>query len=148
MVTSQNGLDLIKRFEGLCLTAYTCPAGVPTIGWGHTHAVTLGSTITDREAETLLAADVLSVETSVRNLVTVPVNQNQWDAMVSFVFNVGVQRFKTSTLLYKLNHGDAAGAGAEFLKWVFANVGGKMTVLAGLKSRREAESYLFFEPVN
>lgn len=140
MSLSQAGLDMIKGFEGLRLTAYQDSAGVWTIGYGHTGPdVRPGMTITQARAEQLLRQDVARFEQAVRDAVRVPLTQNQFDALVSFSFNVGAGAFRGSTLLSKLNAGDYAGAQAEFGRWVHA--GGQR--LEGLVRRRTAEAELF-----
>jgi len=139
MKISEKGLNLIKQFEGLRLEAYLCSAGVPTIGYGHTRGVKLGQTITQEQADAFLSEDIHEFELAVQRLVFVPITQNQFDALVSFVFNVGIGNLKKSTLLKKLNEGDVVGAANEFNKWVFA--GGKK--LKGLQRRRDKERLLF-----
>ena len=138
--TSTNGLNLIRRFEGEKLTAYRCPAGIWTIGVGHTGPdVYSGLTITEERSLELLRADVSTFEAAVNSLVRVPLNQNQFDALVSFVFNVGNGALKGSTLLRKLNAGDYEGAAKEFGRWTKA-LGQTLT---GLIKRRAAEAGLF-----
>jgi len=139
MQISEKGLDLIKRFEGCQLSAYRCPAGVLTIGYGHTHGVHAGDTCTPRQAELWLTEDCSVAELTIESNVKVPVNQNQFDALVSFVFNLGAGNFVKSTLLKKLNAGDYTGAAIEFDCWV--NAGGRK--LPGLVKRRAAERELF-----
>lgn len=144
MQISNNGINLIKQFEGCKLTAYQDSVGVWTIGYGWTQpvegkTVAKGMTITQQKASDLLTEGVAQYEKGVTNLVTVPVNQNQFDALVDFAYNLGVNALKGSTLLKKLNAGDYAGAANEFPKWNKA--GGKE--LAGLTRRREAERSLF-----
>ena len=139
MKISQKGLDLIKQFEGLRLKAYLCAAGVPTIGYGHTRGVSLGMSITEEQAEGYLLEDIHEFELAIQRLVYTRLTQNQFDALVSFTFNLGIGSLKTSTLLKKLNAGDIAGAANEFNKWVYA--GGKK--LKGLIKRRAAERLLF-----
>ncbi|MBK3870977.1 lysozyme [Stutzerimonas frequens] len=139
MHTSQNGLDLIKSFEGLRLSAYKDVVGVVTIGYGTTSGVKMGDTITKERAEELLREDVKRFEQQVQRLVKVPLTQGQFDALVSFVYNLGAGNLSNSTLLRLLNAGDYAGAGAQFERWNKA--GGK--VLAGLVRRRAAERALF-----
>ncbi len=142
MQTSQKGFDLITGFEGCELTAYPDPgSGVEpwTIGYGHTHGVTKGDVITQAQALQFLRDDVKIPELSIDTNVSAELNQNQFDALVSFIFNVGSENFTSSTLLKKLNAGDYAGAADEFLKWVHAN--GK--TLPGLVERRAAERELF-----
>lgn len=139
MQISQAGLDLIKSFEGFEPEAYLCPAGIWTIGYGHTGNVEEGQTITEEEAEELLRQDVTFAEDAVTDYVEGDLTQGQFDALVCFVFNIGVGAFRESTLLRLLNQGDSEGAAEQFLRWNKA--GGK--VLAGLTRRREAERELF-----
>lgn len=139
MQISKAGLDLIKQFEGLYLKAYRCPAGVPTIGYGHTAGVAMGQTITQQQADDYLRRDVRQFERAVARLVTVPLTQGQFDALVSFAFNLGEGALAQSTLLRLLNAGDYAGAAAQFDRWNKA--GGR--VLPGVVRRRAAERALF-----
>ncbi|MGP2504483.1 lysozyme [Pantoea ananatis] len=139
MKTSQEGIDLIKHFEGVKLKAYQCPAGIWTIGYGHTNNVKRGDVITEITADKFLRQDLESSEKCVITLVKVDYTQSQFDAMVSFVFNLGQGAFRTSTLLKKINSKDYAGASMEFIRWV--NVGG--VKMAGLILRRRAEKILF-----
>jgi len=140
-ITSVGRTELIRAFEGLELKAYKCPAGVLTIGYGHTKTVTAGMVITEEEAEALLREDLLWVEETINNKVTVPLTQSQYDALASFIYNVGSGAFTKSTLLRKLNTGDYVGASAEFKRWNKAD--GR--VLKGLVRRRKAEQELFDE---
>lgn len=138
------GLTLVKSFEGLELTAYQDSVGVWTIGYGHTAAagppeVYAGQRISEAEAENILRRDLNLFEDGVRDLVTVPLNSNQFSALVVFSFNVGLGAFESSTLRRKLNAGDYEGASNEFPRWVKA--GGQ--TLAGLVRRRDAERALF-----
>jgi lysozyme len=134
------GLDLIKEFEGLKLRAYLCPAKVWTIGYGSTGPhVTAGKVITNAEAEDLLKEDLARFERAVTGFVTVPLTQNQYDALVSFAFNVGISALERSTLLRRVNAKRFDDVPAEFLKWTLA--GGKR--LTGLARRRKAEAALF-----
>ncbi|CAI2160004.1 MULTISPECIES: lysozyme [Serratia] len=142
MKISSRGIALIKEFEGLRLHAYRCAADVWTVGYGHTAGVTKGDIITVDEAQTMLTNDITVFERAVSQAVAVPLNQSQYDALVSLVFNIGQGNFKRSTLLKKLNKQDYVGAGNEFLRWTRAN--GK--VLPGLIRRREAERVLFETP--
>lgn len=137
--TSAKGIELIKRFEGCKTSAYICPAGVWTIGYGHTKTAKPGLTITTAQAEALLKRDLVVFESIVNTRVTAPINQNQFDALVSFTYNVGSTAFTRSTLLRKLNAKDYKGAAFEFGRWVYA---GKKKLL-GLERRREAEKALF-----
>lgn len=139
MKISINGIDLIKRFEGCRLTAYKCPSGVYTIGYGHTNGVKKGQRITQAQAEAYLREDVAKFENGVNKYVSAPLTQNQFDALVSFTYNCGLGAFKNSTLLKKLNAKDYEGAGKELLRWNKANG----VVLDGLKRRRNAEKALF-----
>lgn len=142
MKISSAGLNLIKEFEGLCTTAYVCPAGVLSIGYGHTKNVKKGDVITKDGAEELLKKDLKEFEeavTAMLDIREVAVNQCQFDALVCFAFNVGTKALDTSTLLKKLTIGDVEGASDEFLRWNKA--GGK--VLEGLTRRRQAERRLF-----
>ena len=141
MHISDKGLDLIKRFEGFRDTAYLCPAGVWTIGYGHTQDVKEGDTITQDKAEELLREEVAAKYEPivVSNTNGLELTQGQFDALVSFVYNVGAYNFETSHLLSRLKAGDIEGAAAQFERWNRA--GGK--VLDGLTARRAAERELF-----
>ncbi|KTI36939.1 lysozyme [Enterobacter cloacae] len=144
MQTSDKGIALIKQFEGCKLTAYQDSVGVWTIGYGWTQPVDgkpirAGMTIKQETAERLLKTGLVSYERDVSRLVKVGMTQGQFDALVSFTYNLGARSLSTSTLLRKLNAGDYAGAADEFLRWNKA--GGK--VLNGLTRRREAERALF-----
>lgn len=143
MTPSKACFDLIKRFENCILHAYPDPAtgGDPwTIGVGHTGPeVHKGLTISEGIADAYLIKDVQDAVEAVNNLVRVDLSQNQFDALVSFVFNCGAKAFSTSTLLKKLNDGDMLGASLEILKW---NRGGGH-VMNGLVRRRAAEQSLF-----
>ncbi len=139
MRTSQQGLDLIKSFEGLRLSAYKCPADVWTIGYGTTAGVKPGQTITPERADELLREDVAKVEAQVLRTIKVPLKQGQFDALVSFTYNLGVGNLADSTLARLLNAGDYMGAAAQFDRWNKA--GGK--VLKGLVTRRAAERAMF-----
>jgi len=146
MRVSQNGIDLIKKFEGLRLTAYICPAGVLTIGYGHTgDDVKSGLRITEEKAEELLWRDTESAQQTVSSFVTVKINQNEYDALVSFTFNIGPTAFVNSTLLRLLNHGaERSVVAAEFSRWVKA---GDDKPVPGLVRRRDEEKKLFLEKV-
>lgn len=144
MQTSKKGIALIKQFEGCKLTAYQDSVGVWTIGYGWTQPVDgkpirAGMTIKQETAERLMKTGLVSYESDVSRLVKVGLTQGQFDALVSFTYNLGARSLSTSTLLRKLNAGDYAGAADEFLRWNKA--GGK--VLNGLTRRREAERALF-----
>lgn len=137
MEPSKACIDLIRTFEGLELEAYLCPAGIPTIGYGHTRGVKLGQTITRQLADALLEQDIDEVAALVSRIIQVQLTQGQFDAVASFAFNC--EHWIGSTLVRKVNQGDFAGAAQEFPKWNHA--GGK--VLDGLTRRRTAEQLLF-----
>jgi len=144
MKTSAAGINLIKEFEGVRLKAYRCPADVWTIGVGHTSAagppvVKAGMEITNAQAMKILANDLVKFEDGVDSAVKVPLKQNQFDALVSFAFNVGLGALAKSTLLKKLNAGQYDAVPAELMKWTKA--GGKE--LPGLVRRRRAEAALW-----
>ncbi|MGA2903727.1 MAG: lysozyme [Candidatus Korobacteraceae bacterium] len=140
---SNKGLALTQQFEGLRLTAYQDQVGKWTIGYGHTGPdVQPGLTITQDQANALLVQDVASAVASVNRMVTVPLTQNQFDALVDFVFNLGSGNLASSTLLRELNAGNSAAAAAQFVVWVYA--GG--VVSQGLLKRRQAEQALFLSP--
>lgn len=140
MKTSKAGIELIKRHEGLRLAAYLCPAGVPTIGYGHTKGVRFGQVITEAEAEQFLIEDLKTSEQEIDSH-NLQLNQNQFDALVSFVFNVGAGNFRSSTLLRRVRFNpDDRDIENQFKRWVYAN--GR--VLPGLIKRRNDESKLYF----
>jgi lysozyme len=139
MKLSQDGKKLIQSFEGLRLSAYQDSVGVWTIGYGHTKGVKPGDQINSRRADELFMEDVKGFEVEVNTLVTVPLTQGQFDALVSFCFNLGINALRKSTLLKLLNQDDREGAARQFGRWTQA--GG--TVLAGLERRRAAERERF-----
>lgn len=139
MRISKAGIDFIKEFEDFEPVAYLCPAGVWTIGYGHTGDVHSGDEITELMAEQLLEADLGDAEEAVNDFVDVELKQHQFDALVSFTFNCGEGALRGSTLLRLLNGGDYDGAQKQFARWNKAN--GK--VLPGLVKRREAEAKMF-----
>ena len=141
MNIGQKGIDLIKHFEGCELNAYKCPAGVWTIGYGHIKGVSEGLSITQEQAEQMLLDELKEYENYINELVVVDLSQNQFDALVSWVYNLGPANLKSSTLLKVLNSGDYAGVPDQIERWNKA--GGK--VLEGLIRRRLAESSLFCE---
>ena len=137
---NSTALALIKESEGCVLTAYRDPVGILTIGYGHTGPdVTSGLQINMAEADALLKEDLAKFEAGVADLVKVPITDNQFGALVSFAYNLGLGALGESTLLRKLNAGDYSGASEEFPKWV--NAGGQK--LPGLVTRRERERKLF-----
>ena len=137
--TSQYGIDLIKHFEGCVLDAYKCPAGVWTIGYGHTKDVQPGDSWSEDHADHMLLVELEEYENYVNTAVNVPLSQNQFDALVSWVYNLGNGNLTSSTMLKVLNSGDYAGVPAQILRWNKA--GGK--VLDGLTRRRQAEADMF-----
>lgn len=148
MNISSRGLNLIKKYEGFRNHPYLCPAGVPTIGYGSTYykdgtAVKIDDEpITLKEALDLLKTTLKGYEKGVEKAVTSDINQNQFDACVSFAYNCGIQAFRDSTLLKKINQDPNDEAiRYEFQRWNKAR--GK--VLKGLKKRRNEEAYLYFQ---
>jgi len=153
MRTNEHGITIIKKYEGLVdgdpetpgFDPYICPAGYPTIGWGNTFdkngdRVTMEHPpISLEEAEGLFAQEVEKVERQLTGLIRVSVNDNQFSALVSFVYNLGSGRFSGSTLRQRLNRGDYEGAANEFWKW--RRAGG--VILRGLVLRRASEAALF-----
>lgn len=141
MNTNNAGIALIKKFEGLRLKSYLCPKGIPTIGFGHTGPdVQLGQEINEREAEQLLKGDLLRFEHGVEELLDgVPASFNQFSAMVCLAYNIGLGRFRTSSVLRYHRQGKRLLAANAFLLWVFVNK--KKTL--GLVRRRNAERSLY-----
>ena len=140
MKTSSKGIALIKEFEGLRLKAYKCPGGVWTIGYGHTAGVKPGMVITEDQAEEYLRADLIAFEKYL-NGHELAINQNQFDALVSFIYNVGTGSFSSSSLLRKVRVNPQDNSIMdEFLRWVYS----KGRVLPGLQRRRLAEMKLYF----
>lgn len=151
MRISADGTDLLKLCEGLRLTAYLCPARQWTIGYGHTKGVRAGMSITPVQANALLRSDLAAVERDVLTVVKRTPSQGQFDALVSFTFNLGAdiddddvaEGLGDSTLLKKYNAGDLSGAADEFPRWNKATVDGVKQILPGLVKRRAAERALF-----
>lgn len=140
MKTSPKGIALIKEFEGLRLKAYQCPGGVWTIGYGHTAGVKPGIVISEAQAEEYLKADLIAFERYLNGL-GLALDQNQFDALVSFIYNVGTGNFSNSTLLRKVRANPQDNSIMdEFLRWVYS----KGRVLPGLQRRRLAEMKLYF----
>ena len=139
MSISDAGIYIIKQYEGFRKNAYLDPAGIWTIGYGHTQGVAPGHFMTEPEAAQLLEEEVQLYEKAIRSLVTVPLSQNQFDALVSFTYNVGIGALSQSTLLRYLNEGDYRAASDQFLRWTYA--GGQ--ILPGLVTRRQHERRLF-----
>ena len=143
MKTSPVGRALIRRFEGCRLAAYLCPAGIWTIGVGHTRGVKKGDSCTVQQADVWLTEDLEDAEAAVEMLVKVPLTQGQFDALVSFTFNLGAKRLGESTMLILLNKGNYRAAAGQFSRWV--NAGGQK--LSGLIARRAAEADMFLAGV-
>ena len=139
MKISQEGIALIKKFEGCELEAYKCPAGVWTIGYGHTKDVKEGDRINKDEANYLLEEEMIEYEGYINDIVEVPLEQNQFDALTSWVYNLGSSNLMSSTMLTLLNEGKYDEVPQQIKRWNKA--GGK--VLDGLVLRREAEALLF-----
>jgi lysozyme len=150
MKIGKKGLDLIKSFEGLKLNPYLDSVNIPTIGFGtirypNGKAVSMSDpAITEEKALFFLEHEINEKTSAINKMLKVSVNQNQFDALVSFAYNVGVGALQKSTLLKLLNSGDYAAAAEQFLRWNKA--GGKE--LAGLTRRRQAERSLFLQPIN
>ena len=153
METSERGKDLIKRYEGVILHSYPCPKGVLTIGVGHCgEDVKEGMIITEEEAENLLKQDLKKIEGKLNYALehdNITLNQNQFDACISFIFNLGFSAFIFSTLYKKLKQGDYEGASNEFTKWIYITktdpeTGERFKLkLKGLEFRRKSEQELF-----
>lgn len=139
---NRHGIELIKEFEGLRLVPYLCPARKWTIGYGHTRTVRAGMKLTPAEAEQLLRDDLQLAARTVERLVQVPLNDNQFAALVSFVFNIGTSNFEQSTLLRLLNRGWYEQVPAQLSRWNKANG----EVMGGLARRRAAEARLWSMP--
>ena len=139
MQISQEGLALIKKFEGCELEAYKCPAGVWTIGYGHTKDVKEGDKINKDEANYLLQEEMIEFESYIDDMVEVELNQSQYDALCAWVYNLGPSNLGSSTLLKVLNEGKYEEVPQQIKRWNKANG----EVLTGLIRRREAEALLF-----
>ncbi len=157
MITNEAGKDLIKRWETLQLRAYKCPAGVWTIGYGHTGEfgsevggdVLEGMKITAHQADAILDADLDKYERGVEELLTKKPNENEFGAMVSLAFNVGLANFRKSSVLRYFNMGAKAEAAKSFSLWNKAKnpKTGKLEELKGLVLRRRDEAALFLKPL-
>lgn len=145
MQISQNGLDFIKKHEGLRLSVYQDIAGRDTVGYGH--LILPGESfevITQEEVDALLLSDIGKFSTKIEAALTVTINQNQFDALCSFVFNLGINAFLHSTLLEVLNDGNYSGAAAQFLEWDKYHAGnGELRESDALFARRQDEEHLF-----
>jgi GH24 family phage-related lysozyme (muramidase) len=143
---SRAGVELIKSFEGLRQTATRLPDGRWTLGYGHTFSAREGARVTQEDADALLRFDLLPIVDAINNLVVVPLNQNQFDALVSFCFNIGVENFTASTVLKRINEGRMNEAAQAMDAWRSAEFNGQTYVLAPLIRRRAAEKSLFQTP--
>lgn len=141
MKVSQGGINLIKSFEGYRSYAYQDIGGVWTIGYGHTKNVQSNDVITEDEADALLLVDIENFEREVNQVVSVPMTQEMFDALVSFTFNIGGTNFRKSTLVKKLNQYDYLGASQEFQRWIYV----RSERSQGLINRREKEKLLFMK---
>ncbi|MEE4212475.1 MAG: lysozyme [Parvularcula sp.] len=150
MQTGDTGLNLIKAFEGYSSTPRLDARrtdGTYVVGYGH-HTQTPARQMSQREADGMLRKDVTPIELLIRETVRTPLNQNEHDALVSFIFNIGAENFKRSTVLRKLNEGDRLGAAEAFERWTRARVDGRLMKLDGLVRRRAAEKSLFLMPTD
>ena len=143
---SRAGVELIKSFEGLRQTAARLPDGRWTIGYGHTFSAREGARVTQEDADALLRFDLLPIVDSLNNMILVPLNQNQFDALVSFSFNIGIENFGSSSVLKRINEGRMTEAALAMVAWRSAEFNGQTYVLAPLIRRRAAEKNLFLTP--
>jgi len=147
---SEDGINLVKKFEGLhrvqpdgMVSAYRCPAGKYTCGWGATRGVRSGTKWTKEYCEMRLIEDLAEHSKAVKKYVQVPLSQGQFDALTSFVFNLGEGNFRSSSLLRLLNQGKYDDVPEQIMRWNKARVDGKLTPLKGLTRRRAAEAAIF-----
>lgn len=149
--TSEKGKELIKQFEGVVYKVYLDVAGYKTVGVGHlvkpSEKYSIGQRVTPEEVDRLLTEDLKIAEYTILKNVSVPLNQNQFDALVSLVFNIGASRFKESSVLRNLNAGNYSKAADCFLLFTKIRKGGKLVPSKGLQRRRQAERALFLTPV-
>jgi GH24 family phage-related lysozyme (muramidase) len=148
MRTGETGLNLIKGYEGLRMSAHYAPTEQWTVGYGHTGSARHGMSVTEGDAERLLRSDVQPIEQLIGDTVRAPLNQNEHDALVSLIFNIGEENWKRSTVLRKLNAGDKLGAANAFELWIKAFVNNELVTLDGLVRRRAAEKSLFLMPTD
>jgi len=145
MKMSEQGIGLLKSFEGFRAYAYKCPAGIWTIGWGHTEGVTRGQRCTQEQAEEWLRRDIAWAECSAAKYLP-GATQNQFDAVVSFIFNLGTLAFANSNLRRRILAGAPdAEIREQWMKWNKAKVNGTLTALEGLTRRRAAEADVYLE---
>jgi GH24 family phage-related lysozyme (muramidase) len=148
MKTGTTGLNLIKGYEGLRMSAHYTPNEEWTVGYGHSATARHGMSVTEGDAERLLRQDVQPIEKTIADTVRAPLNQNEHDAIVSLIFNIGEENWKRSTVLRKLNEGDKLAAARAFEMWTKARVNGELVQLDGLVRRRAAEKSLFLMPTD
>lgn len=148
MRTGETGLNLIKGYEGLRMSAHYAPTEQWTVGYGHTGTARHGMSVTEGDAERLLREDVKPIEQLIGDTVRAPLNQNEHDALVSLIFNIGEENWRRSTVLRKLNAGDKIGAANAFELWTKAFVNNELATLDGLVRRRAAEKSLFLMPTD
>ncbi|MEZ5895485.1 MAG: lysozyme [Parvularculaceae bacterium] len=148
MRTGETGLNLIKGYEGLRMSAHYTPGEEWTVGYGHTATARHGMSVTEGDAERLLRSDVQPLEKLLSDTVRAPLNQNEHDAIVSLVFSIGEDNWRRSTVLRKLNEGDKLAAARAFEMWTKARVNGELVTLDGLVRRRAAEKSLFLMPTD
>ena len=146
MRTGDTGLNLIKGYEGLRMSAHYTPGEEWTVGYGHTSTARHGMSVTESDAERLLRDDVAPIEKLIADTVRAPLSQNEHDALVSLIFNIGEDNWRRSTALRKLNEGDKLAAASAFEMWSKAHVNGELVSLDGLIRRRAAEKSLFLMP--
>jgi len=148
MKTGETGLNLIKGYEGLRMSAHYAPSEQWTVGYGHTGTARHGMSVTESDAERLLRDDVQPIEKLISDTVRAPLNQNEQDALTSLIFNIGEDNWRRSTVLRKLNEGDKLGAARGFELWTRARVNEELVMLDGLVRRRAAEKSLFLMPTD
>lgn len=147
MRTSSAGLDLIRSFEGFRETSIRLPDGRWTVGYGHVRTAREGVRISEEDALELLTHDLKAIEDGLGSLLYAPVNQNQFDALVSLAFNISLGQFRDSDVLQAVNAGDEIAAAAGFDGWRKARVNGRLIIVDALVRRRAAEKALFLEPI-
>ena len=148
MKIGSRGLKLLKEFEGCKLQTYKCSANKLTIGWGHTGPdVKADSVWTQQKADDVLLIDLKRAETAINTSVRFRLNQNQFDALVCFAYNVGIQAFADSTMRRLLNEGSPEKAALQFARWDKVTTNGVTESSAGLARRRRAEQTLFTSEV-
>ena len=148
MRTGETGLNLIKGYEGLRMSAHYAPSEQWTVGYGHTSTARHGMNVTEGDAERLLREDVRPIESLIAETVRAPLNQNEHDALTSLIFNIGEENWRRSSVLRKLNAGDKLAAAQGFEMWTKARVNGELVTLDGLVRRRAAEKSLFLMPTD